>query len=430
MKFIEGILKATKKQLEWDSRGLFLLSSVGNEPAQSNVKTVPEEEDEMTFAHPWDDLTGEQLDPKEVAKARQEEIGYYRSMNAFKVVPISESWEVTGKAPIGVRWIDTNKGDASRMNIRCRLVAQDFKTEANHELNAGTPPLESLKFVLSHAVTGSMSRCVMINDISRAYLHAPCRGNVYVARCAEDLEGDPPGQTCWKLLRSMYGTRTAAQDWQFAVKEAMVSFGVVPSKSSPNIVYHPSRGIWSMIHGDDFCSSGEPHDLEWLDRQLKGVFIVKTQFLGPLAKHAKQTHILNRLVSWVEGRGIQYEADPRHVERMVLDTGVGDMKDAKVPGANVYSRDGDAAPDGETEELKMKDILGKKSRGVLGKERNPNAGQELSPQQTHCIELSSRVGTTLPQTYPTQHMRSRSWQGTWLAQRLSTGNVFKHCAGT
>ena len=87
--------------------------------------------------------------------------------------------------PIGVRWIDHNKGDAQRPNVRCRLVAQDFKTEKNDDLFAGTPPLEALKLVLSRAVSGSKTRCVMVNDISRAYLHAPCRGDVFVARCAE-----------------------------------------------------------------------------------------------------------------------------------------------------------------------------------------------------------------------------------------------------
>ena len=92
----------------------------------------------------------------------------------------------------------------------------------------------------------------MVNDVSRAYLHAPCRGDIYVARCTEDLDGESPGTTCWKLLRSMYGTRPAAQDWQAAVRKAMLDIGFEAGESSPNVYVHREKGTWSMIHGDDF----------------------------------------------------------------------------------------------------------------------------------------------------------------------------------
>ena len=45
----------------------------------------------------------------------------------WKVVPIEESWERTGKAPVSVRWVDTNKGGPEEWLVRSRLVARDFK---------------------------------------------------------------------------------------------------------------------------------------------------------------------------------------------------------------------------------------------------------------------------------------------------------------
>ena len=39
---------------------------------------------------------------------------------------IEECWRRTGKAPIGVRWADTNKGSDEAPDVRCRLVARDF----------------------------------------------------------------------------------------------------------------------------------------------------------------------------------------------------------------------------------------------------------------------------------------------------------------
>ena len=37
-------------------------------------------------------------------------------------VDIKECWTLTGKAPIGVRWVDINKGDSANPNCRSRLI--------------------------------------------------------------------------------------------------------------------------------------------------------------------------------------------------------------------------------------------------------------------------------------------------------------------
>ena len=56
----------------------------------------------------WGDVKGGKLDGELVAKARVEEIGYMKRRGIWRVVPQRECWERTGKAPIGVRWVDTN----------------------------------------------------------------------------------------------------------------------------------------------------------------------------------------------------------------------------------------------------------------------------------------------------------------------------------
>ena len=69
-------------------------------------------------------MSGEPLDPAEVRKARKEEIRYFKEMNVYKKVPLAECWAKTGRAPIGVRWVDVNKGDSKNKNYRSRLVAK------------------------------------------------------------------------------------------------------------------------------------------------------------------------------------------------------------------------------------------------------------------------------------------------------------------
>ena len=106
-------------------------------------------------------------------------------------------------------------------------MAKQFKTYRDDDLYAGTPPLECLKLIVSHAMSGNSRKALMVNDVSRAYLHAPVRSETYVERCPEDMAGPTDTATCWKLKRAMYGTRSAAQDWQMAVRQALASMGFV-----------------------------------------------------------------------------------------------------------------------------------------------------------------------------------------------------------
>ena len=65
-------------------------------------------------------------------------------------------WQNTGKKPIGVRWVDTNKGSEEVPDVRCRLVARDFKNKKDtdrEDLFAATPPVEAERMALSKAVT-------------------------------------------------------------------------------------------------------------------------------------------------------------------------------------------------------------------------------------------------------------------------------------
>ena len=47
---------------------------------------------------------------------------------------------------------------------------------------------------------------------------------------------------------------------------------------------------------------------------------------------------LNCLLTRIDNKGIQYEADPGHIEKMVADACVGSVRTLKVPGAKSYGR--------------------------------------------------------------------------------------------
>ena len=175
----------------WDVRGLKLLATVeaeGKIPAGS--ANIPEEESTNEILEAWDDASGEDLDPAIVLAARREEIAYYKEMKAFTKVPISQCVARTGRKPIGARWRDINKGDRYNVNVRSRLVAKEFNNKKCDDLFAGTPPVEAMRAIISMAASGATPKTLMTVDLSRAYMYAKCRNEMYVGMCPEAYEED------------------------------------------------------------------------------------------------------------------------------------------------------------------------------------------------------------------------------------------------
>ena len=81
----------------------------------------------------WDDLSGQELDSTMVRAAREEEMKEIYKREVYSKVPISEAWLITGKGPIGTRWVDVNKGDDSNPDYRSRLVAQEINDAKGYE---------------------------------------------------------------------------------------------------------------------------------------------------------------------------------------------------------------------------------------------------------------------------------------------------------
>ena len=99
----------------------------------------------------------------------------------YKQASLAECYDRTGKAPIGTRWVDVNKGDRVHPEYRSRLVAQEINTGRREDLFAATPPLEAKKMLFSLAVTesigykkGKREQGMKIDfiDVRRAYFHA------------------------------------------------------------------------------------------------------------------------------------------------------------------------------------------------------------------------------------------------------------------
>ena len=91
------------------------------EPRERGVKH--EEDDQEMLVQAWDDITGEELDAKEVKKARLKEVGYIHEKKVWRKISRREAQQ-RGIKIVEVRWIDVNKGDTQNPVFRSRLVAK------------------------------------------------------------------------------------------------------------------------------------------------------------------------------------------------------------------------------------------------------------------------------------------------------------------
>ncbi len=85
------------------------------------AKEVWKESDDELY---YDAISGEVMIKELIVEARQVEMDTFKKYGVYEKRPIQECWDKTGKAPIGVKWVDTNKGDVLNPEYRCRLVAK------------------------------------------------------------------------------------------------------------------------------------------------------------------------------------------------------------------------------------------------------------------------------------------------------------------
>ncbi len=261
----------------------------------------------------YDDVHDRYLDRDMAIKARKTEIEYFKEMGVYTKIK-RETW----MRPISTKWIDTNKGDEACPNYRARLVGRELNLSKQEGLFAATPPLESLRMILSICASNQYNMnpednfIVMSNDIKRAYFYAPVSRPMFIIIPDEDWE---EGDECnvGQLNLSLYGTRDAAVNWTNTFTKHLVDIGFVVGSASPCNFFHSDKKISLTVHGDDFTSTGSEKDLKWLDGQLRARYQLKTDFLGPGVGHSSQIRVLNRVLTW-DDDGITYEPDQRHAE--------------------------------------------------------------------------------------------------------------------
>ena len=169
-------------------------------------------------------------------------------------------------------------------------------------------PIKVLRHIASRAATGKSRtvkiRHIMANDVARAYFNAPSTSPVFLELCEEDRKLGDKG-TRGELSVSMYGTRSAARNWQKCVTDQLYNCGFRVTRGNTCMFRHQERDIVVMVHRDDFVSTADIEDLRWLENMLKEKLEIQRDIIGHEEDSKKHIKELNRFICqrwWIHVR--------------------------------------------------------------------------------------------------------------------------------
>ena len=274
-----------------------------------------------------DHVKGGPLDPHEVKIVRQKEIQYLWDCEVYEYSTEAESRTRTGRIPVGLEWVDTNKGGAEAPRYRSRLVCTEVRHKGVEPIFSATPLLlETLRVLLGVACQEDVFHVedpflISTADVSRAHFCADAVRDVHIRLPDEDPKAKQRG-VCGKLRKTMYGSLDAAERWGRTLCSGFGGGRISPSVAAPCHFFHEGLQTNIPVHGDDFFMVGRREGRKHALSLLRDAYeLSKVVTLGPESSQSRTISFLGRtrtLQQW----GIEYEPDQQHVSRALKALGL------------------------------------------------------------------------------------------------------------
>ena len=149
-----------------------------------------------------------------------------------------------------------HKGGAEAPRYRSRLVCTEVRHKGVESIFSATPPVETLRVLLSVACQEDVFRVedpflITTADVIRADFYADAVRDVYVRLPDGDPKAKQPG-VCGNLRKTMYGSLDAAQRWGEHDAQVLEAGGFSRGTASPCHFFHKGLQTYILVHGDDF----------------------------------------------------------------------------------------------------------------------------------------------------------------------------------
>ena len=141
--------------------------------------------------------------------------------------------------------------------------------------------------------------------------------------------------------------------------------GFESGKASPCIFHCGKRKLKTYVHGDDFVTTGLVEELIWLKGKLGAKYNISTTILGEDKELEKRVQVLNRTLEWIPGEGITLEADQRHAQVIIEETGSSNKSPLKIPATKVLAEEKEDLKASEAKEARKKGKKAEEKRDKL-----------------------------------------------------------------
>ena len=184
---------------------------------------------------------------------------------------------------VSSKWVFTIKtnADGTLERYKARLVARGFSQvygEDYFETFAPTVRMDTLRIFFA-TVASNNWECHHL-DIKNAFTESILEERIYMS----PPQGVPVSQGhALRVLRSLYGLKQSARDWNLLCKAYMISIGFRQSLADPCLFLHDKKSITLLIYVDDIAVAAPTKSkIIWFHNKMLERF--RTKDLGEISK--------------------------------------------------------------------------------------------------------------------------------------------------
>jgi hypothetical protein len=188
-----------------------------------------------------------------------------------------------GSNLVSTKWVFTIKTNADRSleRYKARLVARGFSQVYGEDYTdtfAPTVRTDTLRIFFAMVAANDLE--CRTYDIKNAFTESSLKERIFLSA----PKGVPvtPGYVL-RVLRSLYGLKQSARDWNMLCKSELKKLGFRQSLADPCLFTHAERQIVLLVYVDDIAAAAKSNDdLFWFFDNFRRRF--NTKDLGEISK--------------------------------------------------------------------------------------------------------------------------------------------------